>query len=145
MLSERGNVTVDARTNTLLVQDTTAKLEDIRRHRRAPGHPGAPGHDRVAHRHRQQRFRARSGRAFRCFRLASGNAERTEPRSLIGGSQAGGLNSAQLQRPAFGHNVATGHALQRRSSRPPVSPADTVPRLDGQSARRRPRPAPSIS
>ncbi len=31
MLSERGNVTVDARTNTLLVQDTTAKLEDIRR------------------------------------------------------------------------------------------------------------------
>jgi type IV pilus assembly protein PilQ len=31
MLSERGHVTVDARTNTLLVQDTTAKLEDIRR------------------------------------------------------------------------------------------------------------------
>jgi type IV pilus assembly protein PilQ len=31
MLSERGNVTVDARTNTLLVQDTTAKLEDVRR------------------------------------------------------------------------------------------------------------------
>jgi type IV pilus assembly protein PilQ len=30
MLSERGNVTVDPRTNTLLVQDTTAKLEDIR-------------------------------------------------------------------------------------------------------------------
>ncbi len=31
MLSERGNVTVDGRTNTLLVQDTTAKLDDIRR------------------------------------------------------------------------------------------------------------------
>jgi type IV pilus assembly protein PilQ len=31
MLSERGNVTVDTRTNTLLVQDTTAKLEDVRR------------------------------------------------------------------------------------------------------------------
>ena len=31
MLSERGNVTVDTRTNTLLVQDTAAKLEDIRR------------------------------------------------------------------------------------------------------------------
>jgi len=31
MLSERGKVSVDARTNTLLVQDTTAKLEDIRR------------------------------------------------------------------------------------------------------------------
>ncbi len=28
---DRGNVTVDARTNTLLVQDTAAKLEDIRR------------------------------------------------------------------------------------------------------------------
>lgn len=31
LLSERGNVTVDIRTNTLLVQDTVAKLEDIRR------------------------------------------------------------------------------------------------------------------
>lgn len=31
LLSERGNVTVDTRTNTLLVQDTAAKLEEIRR------------------------------------------------------------------------------------------------------------------
>lgn len=31
MLSERGNVTVDGRTNTLIVQDTTAKLDDIRK------------------------------------------------------------------------------------------------------------------
>lgn len=31
LLSERGNVTVDIRTNTLLIQDTVAKLEDIRR------------------------------------------------------------------------------------------------------------------
>ncbi len=31
LLSERGSVTVDTRTNTLLVQDTVAKLEDIRR------------------------------------------------------------------------------------------------------------------
>ncbi len=31
MLSERGNITVDTRTNTLLVQDTSSKLEDIRR------------------------------------------------------------------------------------------------------------------
>jgi type IV pilus assembly protein PilQ len=31
LLSERGNVTVDARTNTLLIQDTTGKLQDIRR------------------------------------------------------------------------------------------------------------------
>ncbi|MCG7986959.1 MAG: type IV pilus secretin PilQ [Candidatus Thiodiazotropha lotti] len=31
LLSERGNVTVDVRTNTLLIQDTAAKLEDIRR------------------------------------------------------------------------------------------------------------------
>jgi type IV pilus assembly protein PilQ len=31
LLSERGNVTVDVRTNTLLVQDTVSKLEDIRR------------------------------------------------------------------------------------------------------------------
>ena len=31
LLSERGNATVDARTNTLLIQDTPAKLADIRR------------------------------------------------------------------------------------------------------------------
>jgi type IV pilus assembly protein PilQ len=31
LLSERGNVAVDDRTNTLLVQDTSTKLEDIRR------------------------------------------------------------------------------------------------------------------
>lgn len=31
LLSERGQVTVDDRTNTLLIQDTAAKLEDIRR------------------------------------------------------------------------------------------------------------------
>ncbi|HHZ87989.1 MAG TPA: type IV pilus secretin PilQ [Chromatiaceae bacterium] len=31
LLSERGNVTVDERTNTLLVQDTAKKLEDIRK------------------------------------------------------------------------------------------------------------------
>ncbi|RMG52986.1 MAG: type IV pilus secretin family protein, partial [Gammaproteobacteria bacterium] len=31
LLSERGNVTIDNRTNTLLVQDTDAKLEEIRR------------------------------------------------------------------------------------------------------------------
>ncbi len=31
LLSERGNVTIDDRTNTLLVQDTAAKLEDIRK------------------------------------------------------------------------------------------------------------------
>ena len=31
LLSPRGNVTVDARTNTLLVQDTSSNLEDIRR------------------------------------------------------------------------------------------------------------------
>jgi type IV pilus assembly protein PilQ len=31
LLSERGQVTVDERTNTLLIQDTVAKLEDIRR------------------------------------------------------------------------------------------------------------------
>ncbi|MCU7914945.1 MAG: type IV pilus secretin PilQ [Candidatus Thiodiazotropha sp. (ex Gloverina cf. vestifex)] len=31
LMSERGNVTVDARTNTLLIQDTASKLADIRR------------------------------------------------------------------------------------------------------------------
>ncbi|NIR58602.1 MAG: type IV pilus secretin PilQ, partial [Gammaproteobacteria bacterium] len=31
LLSERGNVSIDERTNTLLVQDTAEKLADIRR------------------------------------------------------------------------------------------------------------------
>ena len=54
MLSERGNVTVDKRTNTLLVQDTDGEAGGYSAHRRAPRRPGAPGHDRVAHRDREQ-------------------------------------------------------------------------------------------
>jgi type IV pilus assembly protein PilQ len=65
MLSERGNVTVDSRTNTLMVQDTTTKLDDIRGIVSRSGHPGASGHDRVAGRHRQQRLCPGPGRALR--------------------------------------------------------------------------------
>ena len=58
LLSPRGNVSVDARTNTLLLQDTTDRLEDIRRLVDDPRHSGAAGQDRSAPGHREQRFPA---------------------------------------------------------------------------------------
>ena len=66
MLSPRGSLSIDERTNTLLVQDTVGQ---------AGGHPppgadlgraGQAGVDRSAHRDRQRHLRARPGRALRC-------------------------------------------------------------------------------
>ena len=54
LLSERGSVAIDERTNTLLLQDTSERLADIRRLVVDARHPGAPGADRSAHRHRQR-------------------------------------------------------------------------------------------
>ena len=54
LLSARGNVTVDERTNTLLVQDTAEQLTCDPQHGRDPRHPGAPGADRVPHRDRRR-------------------------------------------------------------------------------------------
>ena len=65
LLSSRGSVAVDERTNTLLLQDTSDRLA---RHPPAGGdarHPGAPGAHRVAHRHRQQRLPAADRRDLR--------------------------------------------------------------------------------
>ena len=64
LLSSRGNVAVDDRTNTLLLQDTRGAS---RRHPpagRDARHSGAAGADRGAHRHRQRRLRARLGARF---------------------------------------------------------------------------------
>ena len=52
LLSERGSVGIDERTNTLLVQDVAERIAEIRRLVGYPGHPRPPGADRVAHRHR---------------------------------------------------------------------------------------------
>ena len=65
LLSERGSISIDERTNTLLLQDTAERLADIRAAGVDPRHPGAAGADRGAHRHRQRRFLARARRALR--------------------------------------------------------------------------------
>ena len=64
VLSARGSVSVDDRTNTLLLQDTADRLADVRRLVTHARHTGQAGADRVAHRDRHQRLRARSGCAL---------------------------------------------------------------------------------
>ena len=65
LLSQRGNVTVDERTNTLLVQDTAENLADSPLDGRDARHPGPPGADRVAHRDRRRRLQPRARRPRR--------------------------------------------------------------------------------
>ena len=53
MLSDRGSIAVDDRTNTLLVQDTAERLQDIRRMVTTLDVPIKQVSDRVAHRRRK--------------------------------------------------------------------------------------------
>ncbi len=80
MLSPRGSLSVDERTNTLLVQDTVGQ---------AGGHPplganlgraGQAGADRGAHRDRQRYLRARPGRTIRREHRAAERTRRTSGR-----------------------------------------------------------------
>ena len=50
LISKRGSVAVDARTNQIFVQDTTARLEDVRRLLAKNRYSRAAGADRSAHR-----------------------------------------------------------------------------------------------
>ena len=59
VLSTRGSVSVDDRTNTLLLQDTAERLADVRRLVATLDIPVQAGADRGAHRDRHQRLRAR--------------------------------------------------------------------------------------
>ena len=65
MLSKRGSAVVDARTNTLFVQDTPTRLEEVRRLHPQDRHPGAPGDDRVAHRGGDRHVQPQPRRAAR--------------------------------------------------------------------------------
>ncbi len=65
MLSPRGSLSVDERTNTLLVQDTADKLSDIRRLVQTLDVPVQAGAHRSPHRHRERYLRARFGRPLR--------------------------------------------------------------------------------
>ncbi len=68
VLSTRGSVAVDERTNTLLLVDTSEGLDAIRKMVATLDIPVQAGADRVAPGHRQRRLRARPRRAFRLHR-----------------------------------------------------------------------------
>ena len=65
LLSERGSVAIDERTNTLLVNDTAASLANVRRLVTHARHSRAPGADREPRRHRQRRLQPRARRSVR--------------------------------------------------------------------------------
>ena len=64
ILSPRGSVSVDERTNTLLVKDTNSSLANVRIARRTR-HSGTPGIDRIARGHRQRRLQQGTRCPFR--------------------------------------------------------------------------------
>ena len=70
LLSERGSVAIDERTNTLLLQDTSERLADIRRLVSTLDIPVRQVHDRSAHRDRERRLQPRARRALRRQRVA---------------------------------------------------------------------------
>ena len=68
LLSERGSVGIDERTNTLLVQDVAERISGDPPARQYAGHPGSPGAHRVAHRHRARRLQPRPGHPLGRYR-----------------------------------------------------------------------------
>jgi type IV pilus assembly protein PilQ len=106
ILSERGNVTFDKRTNSLLVKDTAANLEDIRR---VVGRLDVPVRQVmiesrivIASNDFARELGVRFGVSFATGSL-SGN------QLLVGGTERGGLeNSANYRAGAFGQSVETG-------------------------------------
>ena len=76
LLSERGSVAIDERTNTLLLQDTSERLADIRRLVSTLDIPVRQVHDRSAHRDRQRRLQPRARRALRRQRSVRSRRQR---------------------------------------------------------------------
>ena len=68
VLSKRGSVVVDERTNKVFVQDTASRLEDVRQLIAADRRAGAPGADRGAHRRGRRPLLAQPRRAARLQR-----------------------------------------------------------------------------
>ena len=105
LLSERGNVTFDQRTNTLLVQDTAAKLEDIRK---VVGRLDIPVRQVmiesrivIANNDFARDLGVRFGLSFATGSL-NGN------QLLLGGTRPGTLGNADYNAGAFGQSVQTG-------------------------------------
>ena len=65
ILSPRGSVLFEQRTNQLFVTDIPCKLEEITALITQDRHPGAPGADRGAHRRGRRHLRPRAGRQAR--------------------------------------------------------------------------------
>lgn len=114
---ERGNVTVDKRTNTLLVQDTTAKLEDIRqmvsrldvpvRQVMIESRVVIANNDFA--RDLGVRFGVSGSTGSGPRQLADGTWTNGSTQLLTGGSLEGGIEgSGNYQTGAFGKDTATG-------------------------------------
>ena len=109
ILSKRGSAVVDARTNTLFVQDTPSRLEEVRTLIAQGRHAGAPGHDRGAHRRGERHLQPEPRRAPRLQRARAGRrsgfggdgprgrASRTSAADL-GNTGAGGWRRARARR-----------------------------------------------
>ncbi len=134
MLSERGNVTVDTRTNTLLVQDTTAKLEDIRsivsrldvpvRQVMIESRIVIANNDFA--RDLGVRFGVSGSTGAGPKQLADGTWTDGSTQLLTGGGQAGNLSTADYQRGAFGRDVATGQPFNSSIEIPAGSGNDAL-------------------
>ena len=134
MLSERGNVTVDARTNTLLVQDTTAKLEDIRsivsrldipvRQVMIESRVVSANNDFA--RDLGVRFGVSGSTGSGPKQLADGTWTDGGTQLLTGGAMAGNLATAGYQRGAFGMNTETGQPFNSTIENPSGSGNDAL-------------------
>ena len=69
ILSPRGSVIFEQRTNQLFVTDIPSKLEEVQAHDRQDRHPGAPGADRGAHRRGHRQLGAEPGCQARFRRI----------------------------------------------------------------------------
>ena len=134
MLSERGNVTVDPRTNTLLVQDTTAKLEDIRgivsrldipvRQVMIESRIVIASNDFA--RDLGVRFGVSGSTGSGPKQLSDGTWTTGGTQLLTAGGMAGNLSTANYQRGAFGRDVATGQPFNSSIEIPTDSGNDAL-------------------
>ena len=123
ILSPRGSVIFEARTNQLFVSDIPSKLEEVQAADRQDRHPGAPGADRGAHRRGRRQLRPQPGRQARLStRTVSGGTPGYgvggNDASAVGGNYAGGRRA---DRP----DATTGAAASIRDTQFVNLPANT--------------------
>ena len=112
LLSERGSVAIDERTNTLLLQDTVGSPGGHPPPGADARHPGPAGADRGAHRDRQRRLQPRAGRALRRRRGRQQRQRRPDVRRLEGPRHDSGQRGSDHQPDEprrHGHQRRPGH------------------------------------